>query len=455
MSSAVDALLRRAREGNHHAGLDAARRPEATAGQLEELAHNPLPETRRLVAEHPNTDLETLRRLGYDPDVDVAGGVAGRGDLPDDLREALLLRIRADFAAGGRGERARALALVEALADNPAVPLGVVEDLVETAPTSHLPRLLARTCERAEVLDLLLGHRKATVRKELVENPQLTYEQALVLRDDPHDKTARAAEARIARDFGADEAAGARRLLATVRDRGRERAPGYAADAVAMQGGPDAYDAALAWFADRLPDRERLSILDVGCADGALAARLAKSAPGGRIVGLDAAGALLERARAAAPAARFVQADLLRGLPLRASAVFDVIASWEGLHALPDPVEAIRAFARRLVPEGRLLVTLACLADDGEDNLLFAEAAARRGVHLYPGDALVTGVATSGLVIEALEGPEPTPAADAAVLRGLAWPGWRAILDEAVEAGARPEAIRRARVRVAARPASF
>jgi ubiquinone/menaquinone biosynthesis C-methylase UbiE len=110
------------------------------------------------------------------------------------------------------------------------------------------------------------------------------------------------------------------------------------------------YDATL----DAQVPRTARSVLDVGCRDGFLAARLAHRVP--RTVGLDVDGEVLRRARGRFPttSAAWCQGDLLH-CPLRAG-TFDAVVSNAALHHFPETDEALRRLAELVTPGGTLAI---------------------------------------------------------------------------------------------------
>ncbi|WP_170856810.1 class I SAM-dependent methyltransferase [Geodermatophilus africanus] len=99
------------------------------------------------------------------------------------------------------------------------------------------------------------------------------------------------------------------------------------------------------------------TVLDVGCADGALRAALAAPAPW--LVGLDTSHTLLRDHPSPA-----VQADAAR-LPVRDRAV-DAITALNVLYHLPDPLPAVREARRVLRVGGHLLAATVARTDSPE-----------------------------------------------------------------------------------------
>lgn len=107
---------------------------------------------------------------------------------------------------------------------------------------------------------------------------------------------------------------------------------------------------------DRIGPARGLRILDVGCGDGVLATRLARS--GARVSGLDASADMIAAARRRAKAAG-VEIDLVEGdagdLPFSAGR-FDCVVSVATLCFVDDPRPTIREMVRGLKPGGRLIL---------------------------------------------------------------------------------------------------
>jgi SAM-dependent methyltransferase len=108
------------------------------------------------------------------------------------------------------------------------------------------------------------------------------------------------------------------------------------------------------------------TVLDVGCADGAL--RAALPAPGPWLVGLDASETLL---RDHPP--RVLRADARR-LPVRDRAV-DAVTALNVLYHLPDPMPALREARRVLRAGGHLLAATIACTDSPEFSTYWSRSA--------------------------------------------------------------------------------
>ena len=89
-------------------------------------------------------------------------------------------------------------------------------------------------------------------------------------------------------------------------------------------------------------------ILDLGCGEGALTAKLVEA--GCTVVGVDGAAAMVEAARH-----RGLDVRLMDGQRLQFSAEFDAVFSNAALHWMPDPDAVIAGVRRALKPSGRFV----------------------------------------------------------------------------------------------------
>lgn len=105
-------------------------------------------------------------------------------------------------------------------------------------------------------------------------------------------------------------------------------------------------------------------LLDLGCGDGRLSARIAERLPHGSVLGVDASAdmvAYAQRQFAARPNLRFTVADARR---LDFDAAFDLLVSFNALHWVPQQADALRGIRRALKPQAHArlrLVTRAAL----------------------------------------------------------------------------------------------
>ena len=114
-------------------------------------------------------------------------------------------------------------------------------------------------------------------------------------------------------------------------------------------------------------------VLDVGCGDGALTAKLA--AAGCRVVGIDASPEQVRAARGRGLDARVADVTALgfRG-------EFDAAFSNAALHWVRDPDAALASIHRALAPGGRLVAELGGHGCVASIRAAFGEVLARRGV---------------------------------------------------------------------------
>lgn len=117
--------------------------------------------------------------------------------------------------------------------------------------------------------------------------------------------------------------------------------------------------------------RRGAAVADVGCGHGASTILLAQAYPRSRLVGYDTHAASIEAARRAAERAgvgdriRFELADAA-SFPGRG---FDLVAHFDSLHDLADPVGAARRVRQALAPGGTWMIVEPLAGERLEDNL--------------------------------------------------------------------------------------
>jgi len=106
----------------------------------------------------------------------------------------------------------------------------------------------------------------------------------------------------------------------------------------------------LRWMGDHPPGR----VLDLGCADGSLASDMRRM--GHHVTGVDAHASPEVKARVN----HFVQGNLDEGIPneVMEAAPFDVVVAADVLEHVREPERVLSAIHDRLVPDGRLLVSV-------------------------------------------------------------------------------------------------
>jgi len=152
-------------------------------------------------------------------------------------------------------------------------------------------------------------------------------------------------------------------------------------------------------------------VLDLGCGDGALTAKLVAS--GAQVLGVDASPAMVEATRA-----RGIDAQVMRGQELAFDGEFDAIFSNAAIHWMKPPERVAAGMRRALKPSGRIMAEL---GGAGNNAILLSELypmLARRGLdgpavnpwYFPTADEYRRILEASGFTIDAIElFARPTP----------------------------------------------
>jgi trans-aconitate methyltransferase len=125
---------------------------------------------------------------------------------------------------------------------------------------------------------------------------------------------------------------------------------------------------------DLLAPRAGERILDLGCGDGVLTARLASM--GCEVVGVDASAAQIEAARK-----RGVDARVMNGEALDFNSEFDAVFSNAALHWMRNPAKVIAGIHRALRPQGRFVAEFGGHGCVAKMRRALVEALNRRGIN--------------------------------------------------------------------------
>ena len=113
-----------------------------------------------------------------------------------------------------------------------------------------------------------------------------------------------------------------------------------------------------------LPLQGDEQLLDVGCGDGKLSARIAARLPLGTVLGVDASADMVAFARQQFGGSGNLRFEVRDARQLNFDAAFDRVVSFNALHWVPQQDEALRGIRAALKPQGRAhlrLVTRAAL----------------------------------------------------------------------------------------------
>jgi len=97
-------------------------------------------------------------------------------------------------------------------------------------------------------------------------------------------------------------------------------------------------------------------VLDVGCASGWLAARVAKMLPKALVTGVDVSPKMIDYAKVVHPNINFIKADAHK-LPF-SDGSFDLIICTETLEHVVDPLRVLGEIKRCLIPKGEAIISM-------------------------------------------------------------------------------------------------
>jgi len=104
-------------------------------------------------------------------------------------------------------------------------------------------------------------------------------------------------------------------------------------------------------------------VLDVGCGEGKLSARIADRVPEGRVLGVDASPDMIDFATrhfavGGSQARANLRFEVMDARALDFHGEFDVVVSFNALHWVPEQASALRGIAAALQPQGRAMLRL-------------------------------------------------------------------------------------------------
>jgi SAM-dependent methyltransferase len=137
---------------------------------------------------------------------------------------------------------------------------------------------------------------------------------------------------------------------------------------------PELGDEILSWLAPQAGE----AILDVGCGEGALTARIAEA--GAHVLGIDSSTGMVEAARARGLEAHVVDATALDPHDVVGTQAFDAIFSNAALHWMRPPGDVVRGVAKVLRPGGRFVAELGGHGNVAAIRVALAAALDRRGI---------------------------------------------------------------------------
>ncbi len=127
-----------------------------------------------------------------------------------------------------------------------------------------------------------------------------------------------------------------------------------------------------------LPQDKDLKIIDLGCGNGALTAKLAEIYGPGNVTGIDASAEMLETARESYPELNFIRAD---AAALRLPEPVDVIFSNAVFHWIDDQDALLESVASSLRPGGTLVCEFGGYGCCESIHAALEEDFEKRGLH--------------------------------------------------------------------------
>lgn len=194
---------------------------------------------------------------------------------------------------------------------------------------------------------------------------------------------------------------------------------------------------------DLLAPRQGERILDLGCGDGVLSARVI--ARGGTVVGVDSSPEFVAAARGAG-----IDARLMNGDALTFAAEFDAVFSNAALHWIPDADGVLRGVRRALKPGGRFVAEFGGHGNVAAIRTALRAVLQRRGLAVHDpwyfptSEAYAAKLEAHGFgVLSCVSIARPTPLPTGLrgwldtfahrFVAGLTAPDRRATLDEVIE----------------------
>jgi len=100
------------------------------------------------------------------------------------------------------------------------------------------------------------------------------------------------------------------------------------------------------------------SILDIGCGDGKVTAKIAALVPQGRVTGIDSSPEMIDFARKRYPSTQFpnLSFDRADAQKLDYNSEFDLVVSFACLHWIKDHIAVLRGIKQSLKPAGKMVI---------------------------------------------------------------------------------------------------